>query len=174
MTNRSLLDAVREAAAVAGAYAMRTYGKEQTIRSKADGSVVSASDVGAEEAVRAWIAERFPHDSILGEETGETRRGTRRWIVDPIDGTISFLRRVPLWGSLVAVAEGETVLAGAICCPATDEIVCAAIGEGCWWNGVRTRVSEVADLDRATVLTSAAGTGADASRGRGCAPSARS
>ena len=64
----------------------------------------------------------------------------RRWVLDPIDGTKSFLRGVPLWGTLVAVAEGETVLAGAIYCAAVGEMVAAAVGQGCWWNGARCRV----------------------------------
>lgn len=166
MSNDTLLGAVSEAAHIAGTFALRSYGKAHTVRTKTDGSAVSAADVGAEEAVRVWIAERFPGDSLLGEEMGETMRGARRWIIDPIDGTISFLRRVPLWGSLVAVAEGDTVLAGAIYCPVVDEMVCAARGEGCWWNGARTRVSEVGQLDRATVLTSAGTTGDDV-RARG-------
>ncbi len=59
----------------------------------------------------------------------------RRWILDPIDGTKSFIRRVPLWGTLVAVTEGESVLAGCAYFPAVAEIVAAATGEGCFWNG---------------------------------------
>jgi histidinol phosphatase-like enzyme (inositol monophosphatase family) len=81
----------------------------------------------------------------------------RRWILDPIDGTKTFVRGVPLWGTLVACVEGTgpdaTVLAGAAYFPAVGELLAAAPGEGCWWNGARCRVSTVDALDRALVLT---------------------
>ena len=73
--------------------------------------------------------------------------------MDPIDGTKSFVHGVPLWGTLIAVAEGDTVLAGAAYFPPVGELLAAAPGEGCWWNERRCRVSTVATLDEATVLT---------------------
>ena len=66
------------------------------------------------------------------------------------------MRGVPLWGTLVGVTRGEEVLAGAVYCPAVDETVVAAVGEGCWWNGSRCRVSDCRELARATVLVTAA------------------
>ena len=97
---------------------------------------------------------RFPADGILGEEFGtHNPDAARRWIIDPIDGTAVFARGVPLWGTLVAVIEGDDILAGAIYCPAVNELVCAAPGTGCWWNGSRTKVSDTADLSEAYVLT---------------------
>ncbi|HSP77912.1 MAG TPA: inositol monophosphatase family protein, partial [Myxococcaceae bacterium] len=102
---------------------------------------------------REWIEARFPEDGILGEEFGETRPGAkRRWILDPIDGTKTFIRGVPLWGTLVAVAEGEKILAGAAYFPPVGDMLVAAPGQGCWWNGTRTRVSEVGELSQAVVL----------------------
>ncbi|MGH7328143.1 MAG: inositol monophosphatase family protein, partial [Polyangiaceae bacterium] len=84
---------------------------------------------------------------------GETR-GTsgRRWIIDPIDGTKSFVRGVPLWGSLVAAVDGERVLAGAASFPATAETIVAAVGCGSWRNESRAKVSSVANIAGATVL----------------------
>lgn len=74
-----------------------------------------------------------------------------RWIIDPIDGTKSFLRGVPLYAVLVGLEiEGE-VRAGAAYFPALDEMLCAADGLGCWWNGRRARVSETANLDQAYI-----------------------
>ena len=70
----------------------------------------------------------------------------------PIDGTKTFVRRVPLWGTLVALVEGDDVLAGAAFFPAVDELVVAARGGGCLWNGEPAHVSEVARLSEATVL----------------------
>jgi histidinol phosphatase-like enzyme (inositol monophosphatase family) len=112
------------------------------------------ADRAAETAARAWVQSRFPQDGILGEELGEERPGApRRWIIDPIDGTKAFVRGTPLWGSLVALCEGERVLAGAAYFPAVDELVAAAPGAGCWWNGSRCPVSSVSALAAATVLT---------------------
>jgi histidinol phosphatase-like enzyme (inositol monophosphatase family) len=151
--NGALLEAVQVVARAAGDVALRHYRTALAVESKQDGSPVTIADREAERAARDWLAQRFPADGILGEEFGATE-GTsgRRWLLDPIDGTKSFVRGVPLWGTLVAVAEGDTVLAGAAYFPAVGEIVAAAPGEGCWWNGRRAQVSEVDTLARATSL----------------------
>ena len=143
-----------ELARITGMVALRHYRTNLTVERKADGSPVTIADRAAETAARAWVQSRFPQDGVLGEELGEERPGApRRWIIDPIDGTKSFVRGAPLWGSLVALCEGERVLAGAAYFPAVDELVAAAPGAGCWWNGSRCRVSSVAALADATVLT---------------------
>jgi histidinol phosphatase-like enzyme (inositol monophosphatase family) len=149
----SLLQAVQECAELAGAVALPHYRAGVAVEMKGDGSPVTIADRSAEEAARNWIRARFPADGILGEEVGE-QPGTsgRRWVIDPIDGTTSFVRGVPLWGSLVAIAEGERVLAGAACFPATGETIAAAAGCGCWHNAARARVSAVSELRAATVL----------------------
>jgi histidinol phosphatase-like enzyme (inositol monophosphatase family) len=143
-----------ELARITGTVALRHYRTNLTVETKADGSPVTVADRAAETAARAWVQGRFPQDGVLGEELGEERPGTaRRWIIDPIDGTKAFVRGTPLWGSLVALCEGERVLAGAAYFPAVDELVAAAPGAGCWWNGSRCHVSSVSELADATVLT---------------------
>jgi histidinol-phosphatase len=147
------MEAAEAAARVAGAVALGHYRRGVVVETKGDGTPVSVADRQAEEAVRSWLEARFPKDGILGEELGTTRpEARRRWLVDPIDGTKTFVRRVPLWGTLVALVEGEDVLAGAAFFPAVDELVVAARGGGCLWNGVPARVSEVGQLSAATVL----------------------
>jgi histidinol-phosphatase len=150
-----LLHAAAEVARVAGAVALSHYRSAALrVEAKGDGSPVTVADRGAETAARAWIEQRFPQDGILGEEFGLARGDARRrWVLDPIDGTKTFVRGVPLWGTLVAVVEGEAVLAGAAFFPAVDELVAAAPGEGCWWNDARCRVSDVATLGEALILT---------------------
>ena len=149
----SYLEAVVELARVAGDFAMSHYGRILTVDVKHDGSPVTIADRGAEERARAWIEKRFPEDGILGEEFGDVRpKARRRWILDPIDGTKSFIRRVPLWGTLVAVTEGESVLAGCAYFPAVAETVAAAVGEGCFWNGTRCNVSSTATIAESTVV----------------------
>jgi histidinol phosphatase-like enzyme (inositol monophosphatase family) len=143
-----------ELARLTGDIALRHYRSNLVVETKADGSPVTAADRAAEEAARAWVRRYFPEDGVLGEEFGEERPGARRrWVIDPIDGTKSFVRGTPLWGSLVALCEGESVLAGAAYFPAVGELIAAAPGAGCWWNGSRCGVSGVGTVEAATVLT---------------------
>jgi histidinol-phosphatase len=147
------IEAAAEAARVAGAVALGHYQRGVVVETKGDGTPVSVADREAEEAVRAWLSVRFPEDGILGEELGATRpEAPRRWLVDPIDGTKTFVRRVPLWGTLVALVQGEEVLAGAAFFPAVGELLVAARGGGCRWNGRPAHVSSVSQLSLATVL----------------------
>ena len=148
------MDAAAEVARVAGDIAKSYYGRDPAISTKSDGSPVSIADLSAERAARDWIERRFPDDGIIGEELPSVRPdAARRWIIDPIDGTYTFLQSVPLWGTLVAVAEGDRVIAGAAYFPAVDEMIVAALGEGCWWNGSPARVSTTAELSQARLLT---------------------
>lgn len=154
MNADSLLQAAAEVARHAGDIALRHYQRGLAVETKRDGSPVTVADREAETAAREWIASRFPADGILGEELGALRPdAARRWIIDPIDGTRTFVRGVPLWGTLVAVTAGAEVLAGAAYFPALGELVAAAPGQGAWWNGSACRVSEVKDLAAAAVLT---------------------
>lgn len=152
-SQETLLQAARECAGLAGAFALKHYRADVVVEMKHDGSPVTVADRGAEQIAREWIRARFPADGIIGEEFGETS-GTsgRRWLIDPIDGTNSFVRGVPLWGSLVAVLDGERVLAGAASFPASAETIVAAAGCGSWHNESRAKVSGIAKINDATVL----------------------
>ncbi len=152
VTPTVLLEAVSEAATIAGRTALAHFKRGIQVDTKSDGSPVTIADISAERAVRDWLAKRFPHDAVLGEELGDTGGVGRRWFIDPIDGTKSFVRGVPLWGSMVAVAQGSQVLAGAIFCAAADDLVAAANGLGCYWNGSRCRVSSCDRVSNATML----------------------
>jgi histidinol-phosphatase len=120
---------------------------------KADESPVTVADRESERLMRQLIEARYPQHSILGEEEGETRPGASfRWILDPIDGTKTFVRGVPLYAVLVGLErEGEPVV-GAVNLPATGDFLHAAHGEGCLWNGRRARVSDVSSLRDALLL----------------------
>jgi histidinol phosphatase-like enzyme (inositol monophosphatase family) len=153
--NDTLLQAVSEVARLTGKVALGHFRTGLAVETKGDGSPVTIADRAAEETARTWIAARFPNDSILGEEFGAQgdQNNERRWLIDPIDGTKTFVRGVPLWGTLIGVVSGETVLAGALFCPAVAEIAVAAQGEGCWWNDSRCRVSDKTELARSTLLS---------------------
>src|SRR5439155_19356164 len=150
---QSPMQATAEVARAAGLVALESFGKSLQVDSKADGSPVTAADRAAERLAREWIDKQFPAAGVLGEEFALTRPdASRRWILDPTDGTKSYIRGIPLWGTLVAVAEGQEVLAGAAVFPAVDEILVAARACGCWWNGRACTVSSVRELSAATVL----------------------
>lgn len=156
MTNATYLQAVAEVARIAGDVALGHYRRHVTVETKSDGSPVTVADRTAEETARQWIEQRFPNDGLLGEEFPDVRsNAARRWIIDPIDGTKSFVRDVPLWGTLVAVADGDEIIAGAAYFPVVSEIIAAATGCGCWWNDAESHVSSVSDLPKALILTSA-------------------
>ena len=122
---------------------------------KADNSPVTIADQQAERKLRELINHHWPEHGILGEEFGEERgSSTLTWIIDPIDGTKSFVHGVPIYGVLVALAEGDRALVGVAHFPALNETVYAARDMGCFWNGRRTRVSSVNTLADATLLAS--------------------
>lgn len=118
---------------------------------KADHSPVTEADRKAEELIRWRIEQHFPHHAILGEEFGDKNDGgaSHRWIIDPIDGTKSFVRGVPLYGVLIGLEIEGRVEAGAAYFPALEEMISAASGLGCWWNGRRAQVSQESVLKKA-------------------------
>ncbi len=154
MSHSNLLDALDEAARTCGNVALSHFRTGISVEIKADGSEVTQADREAEAAARRWIEQRFPYDAILGEELGwQHSTSGRRWIIDPIDGTRSFVRGVPLWGSLIALEEDGILIGGAINCPATGDLLVAARGQGCWHNGARAMVSSTDIIASSTVLT---------------------
>ncbi len=151
---REILDFATEAAWQAGRITLQYFQTGVAVEQKADDSPVTAADRGAEQKLVEIIRERFPEDAILGEEYGEHSGSSgRRWIVDPIDGTKSFVHGVPLYGVMIGVEiEGDPSV-GVVYLPALDEMVCAARGLGCTWNGRPARVSEVSELKEAVLLS---------------------
>jgi histidinol phosphatase-like enzyme (inositol monophosphatase family) len=122
---------------------------------KSDASPVTVADREAERLIRDRIERTFPDDAIIGEEYGEVRSGAdRRWILDPIDGTRSFIHGVPLYGTLIALEIRGDPAVGVIHLPALGETVAAATGRGCWWNGRRAQVSTAASMSHSLVVTS--------------------
>jgi len=148
------IDVLTSVARAAGSVALQHFRQDLTVETKTDGSPVTIADRAAEKAAVDWIAARFPGDGIVAEEGGPSGppNAERQWVIDPIDGTISFVHGVPLWGTMVGVMTGDTVIAGAIFCAALNELVVAAEFAGCWYNGSRCSVSDVSDLASATIL----------------------
>lgn len=139
----------------AGRVTLEHYQTGVAVELKADRSPVTLADRGAERLIREAVAARYPDHAIVGEEYGsDGRTSSFRWIVDPIDGTRSFVRGVPLYGVLIALEIDGRPEVGVCHMPAAGETVAAATGRGCTWNGRTARVSQVDRLDEAAVVFS--------------------
>lgn len=150
---RPYLDFAIDAAWQAGRLTLQYFQAGFDVQWKGDNSPVTVADQGAEQLIRRLITARYPDHAIVGEEFGAEHNASApfRWIVDPIDGTRSFIRGVPLYAVLIGLeVEGELVV-GVANFPGLNEMVAAAKGEGCTWNGRPCRVSQVATLAESLV-----------------------
>ncbi|WP_182866321.1 histidinol-phosphatase [Stieleria mannarensis] len=163
------LSAMVSIARAAGEHTLKYFGTgELHVDAKSDDSPVTIADREAEQLVRRKIAKAFPEDTVQGEEFAETvGQSNYRWVVDPIDGTKSFVCGVPLYSTLLALEKDGQPIGGVIFIPALGEMVVAALGQGCWhqrretdgapaeWT--RARVSERSELSQAVFVTSEVG-----------------
>jgi histidinol-phosphatase len=143
------------AAQEAGQLALDYFDAGTAVEWKADESPVTVGDRNAEQLLRKTLLGRFPQDGFLGEEFGD-HPGTSgyRWIIDPIDGTRSFVRNIPLWGTMVGLQLGDECIAGVVAMPAFGHIYRALKGDGAYRNERRIRVSDVAELKESILLYS--------------------
>jgi histidinol-phosphatase len=149
--DRALAAAVA-AARAAGAIALRYYRSGVEVTIKPDDTPVTQADREAEETIVSALGRVFPAWGFLGEEFGARGAADVRWIIDPIDGTKNFVRRIPVWATLLALEAGGEVVAGVIHNPVTGELYAARRGGGATLNGQPVRVSDVDDLWSATLL----------------------
>lgn len=137
---------------VAGNIALRHFRNEIGYELKPDQTPLTIADSETERFVRAAIRNRYPSDAILGEEEGQEGRNAQRWVIDPIDGTKSFVCGVPLWGCLLSFEEEEGVATCAgMFFPALGDMLYATTGGGAFCNGRPIRVSTRSSLDGAVV-----------------------
>jgi histidinol phosphatase-like enzyme (inositol monophosphatase family) len=144
----------------AGKSTLEHFQKGVAVERKSDSSPVTIADRQAEQLLRDRIAAQFPADAILGEEFGEKAGDSGfRWILDPIDGTKSFISGVPLYGTLVGIEYESAAVAGIIEIPALSESISAAKGGGAWYrNGtaepVQAAVAQSDDLSEGLFVIS--------------------
>ncbi|MBI1832622.1 MAG: histidinol phosphate phosphatase [Planctomycetes bacterium] len=152
---RNRYDAARVAAEQAGRFALQYFDQGIAVEWKSDKSPVTMADRGAEDLLRKTLLGKFPTDGFLGEEFGDTP-GTSgyRWIIDPIDGTRSFVRGVPLWACMIGLEYRGELVAGVVYLPAMNQTFHALRGAGAFRDDRRIRVSDVARLDKAHIYYS--------------------
>jgi histidinol-phosphatase len=153
MASRELsaaLDAARAAAEVI----QRLYRRNLEVTIKADRSPVTEADVQSERAIRAVLSERFPAYGFYGEETGQERIDAESvWLVDPIDGTKSFVRDCPFFSTQIALQRAGRLVLGVSCASAYGELAWAEEGGGAFLDGKPIRVSQVQELGSAILST---------------------
>ncbi|MFM7627529.1 MAG: inositol monophosphatase family protein [Gammaproteobacteria bacterium] len=148
------LKAALEAAEAATQVVRELYRKNLAVTVKADRSPVTEADVRAEEAIRGVLERRFPGYGFYGEETGRHAMDAESlWLVDPIDGTKSFVRDTPFFSTQIALLRGGRMVLGVSAAPAYGELAWAERGQGAFLDGQRIGVSAVATLDRAILST---------------------
>lgn len=123
------------------------------VERKANDSPVTIADREAEQKIRQIVHDRFPDHGILGEEHGEEQGSAPvRWIIDPIDGTKSFVHGVPLYGTMIGIEVHGEAPVGVVYMPALNEMYYAAEGLGAYMNGRRIQASMTDVLSEAVVL----------------------
>lgn len=151
----SLLEEAVDLARQAGRLTLGWYKPGVEVVTKGDGSPVTEADRAAERLLRKELLDRYPRDSVVGEEFGHSD-GTsgRTWFIDPIDGTQSFIRGVPLFATLLALEDVHGVAIGVIDLPALGETVMAGRGLGCFLDNRAIRVSDRTTLEGSVLCTS--------------------
>ena len=125
--------------------------QDLVVSQKPDLTPVSDADLAVEDAVRTLLAQDRPDDAVLGEEHGTTGSGPREWVIDPIDGTKSFVRGVPVWATLIALRVDGVTQVGVVSAPALGRRWWAARGGGAFANGEPIHVSQVAKIADASL-----------------------
>ncbi len=152
MAGAADIELAHQLADAAGAIARRYFRKPLAVEAKPDRTPVTAADREAEAAMRDLIARRFPEDGMLGEELGATRAGAARiWVLDPIDGTKSFIAGIPLFGILIALVENGVPVLGVIDQPILGERWLGVTGKATTKNGDAVRTRACAELGAATL-----------------------
>lgn len=155
---RELVQFALQTMRLAGKLILSHFDTPIRVELKQDQSPVTIADLQAEELIRREIESAFPQHHVVGEEFGGTMQADRfNWIIDPIDGTQSFIHGVPLFGSLLGLLHGTTPIIGVIAFPALQTTAWGAVGLGAYQDGRRLHASTNTRLEAATVLCTSVG-----------------
>ena len=146
---RSALDVALEATTTAGEIIRGGWDSDKQITFKGRADIVTDIDVAAEKAVLEILASAFPQFGILAEESQPVAGASPyRWVVDPLDGTRNYAQSIPHFCTIVALAEGDDIIAGVVYDPVREETFTAAKGQGAFLNGAAITVSETTEIAR--------------------------
>nr|WP_277626612.1 histidinol-phosphatase [Arsenicicoccus piscis] len=130
--------------------------EDLVVDTKPDLTPVSDADRDAEELIRGQLKRARPRDAVEGEEFGITGHGSRRWVIDPIDGTKNYVRGLPVWATLIALIDGDQPVMGLVSAPALNRRWWASAGAGAWtgrslMRASRLQVSKVSHIQDASL-----------------------
>jgi histidinol-phosphatase len=145
------LDLALQLADAADAISLPHFRSGLTIETKPDLTPVTEADRAVEVELRRILAEQRPQDAALGEEHGVAGTGSRRWILDPIDGTRNYARGIPVWATLIALEDGGVVQVGVASAPALGRRWWAERGAGAFADDEPISVSSIATVDEAVL-----------------------
>ena len=150
---QELLDAATDIARIGGNHTLNYFKKDFEVISKEDDSPVTIADRETEQIIRREILKRYPDHGIIGEEFGKTNPESNiQWVLDPIDGTKSFIHGVPFYTTLIGIMIDNEPVVGIINAPALDELCAAGIGLGATYNGQPCSVTDTTELSEAAFL----------------------
>lgn len=142
-----------QAARAAGRLLLGEFGRVRRVSHKSPTDLVTSADLAAERCIRDRLAARFPSIGFLGEEGGrQGPAGPARWIVDPLDGTTSFVKGLPTFAVCIALARGDRIDSGVVFLPRLGELFVAERGRGAFLDGRRIHVSRAARLSEALLI----------------------
>lgn len=147
-----MLKTAIEAAKKSAEVTLKYFNNQPTIQYKIDKTPVTIADQQAEKLIRKIVSKRFPNHGFVGEEFGNTKPNAQyKWVIDPIDGTKSFIRGIKYWGTLISVLKDNEPIIGVYSSPATGEIFWAEKGKGTFLNGKRIQLSKISQLEKSFI-----------------------
>ncbi len=150
---KELLEAAKEIAHIGGQHTLKYFKKDFEVISKADDSPVTIADRETEKIIREEILKRYPDHGIIGEEYGRTNEESNiQWVLDPIDGTKSFIHGVPFYTTLIGIMIDNEPVVGVINAPALDELCAAGVGLGATLNNEPCSVRNTEKMEDSTFL----------------------
>ncbi len=154
MHRSSYLSTAIEAAKAAADVILHYYEKNVDVQIKKDQTPVTVADVESEQVIREIIETQFPDHGIFGEEAGRKESTSDYlWLIDPIDGTKSFISSNPFFSTQIALMQGADIIMGVSNAPAFAELACAEKGKGAWFNDRPCHVSDISELENCAIST---------------------